>query len=71
VPVANETFGKEASDLLHELGRRIATVSDERRAAGYLQKRISAALPRGNAPCMFRTVADVATDSLNEIFSVE
>ena len=47
VPVAVETMGalgEEASDFLHDLGKRIERVTGERRATEYLLQRISVAI---------------------------
>ena len=73
VPIAVETlgaFGEEAADFLHELGRRIVTVTGERRSTEFLLQRLSVAIQRGNAACVMGTVADSAVDSLDDIFHI-
>ena len=59
VPVAIETlgaFGEEAQSFLHQLGRRISTLTGERRATEFLWQRLSVAIQRGNASCVLGTV---------------
>jgi len=59
VPVAVETLGalgEEASDFVHELGRRIATVTGEKRSTEFLLQRLSVAIQRGNASSVLGTV---------------
>jgi hypothetical protein len=70
VPVAVETMGalgEEASDFLHDLGKRIERVSGERRATEYLLQRISVAVQRGNAAAVLGTV-DNTVGNLDAIF---
>lgn len=70
IPVAVETMGAlgdEATDFFHQLGRRIATVTGERRAAEFLLQRISVAVQRGNAASVLGTV-DSAADKLDAVF---
>jgi len=60
VPVAVETlgaFGEETNDFIHELGRRIMTVTEERRATEFLIQRLSVAVQRGNAASVLGTVS--------------
>jgi len=67
VPVAVETLGalgEEAADFMHELGRRIETVTGERRSTEFLLQRLSVAIQRGNASCVLGTV-DSSTDCQN------
>src|SRR5208282_388095 len=67
VPVAVETFGalgEEAGDFIHKLGRRITTVTGERRATEFLLQRLSVAVQRGNAASVLGTV-DSTTDPHN------
>jgi hypothetical protein len=71
VPIAVETLGAlgdDASDFLHQLGRRIANVTGERRATEFLLQRLSVAIQRGNAASVLGTV-DSATDmNLDDVF---
>ena len=60
MPVAVETlgaFGEEADDFIHELERRITTVTGERRATEFLIQRLSVAVQRGNAASVLGTVS--------------
>ena len=41
---------------MQDLGRRIATVTGERRASEFLLQRLSVAIQRGNASCVLGTV---------------
>ena len=71
VLVAIETFGalgETAIDFLRDLGRRIAKVTGERRAAEFLLQRISCDIQRGNAACVLATAADNDSDNLDDIF---
>jgi hypothetical protein len=59
VPIAVETLGSigdDASDFFHQLGRRIAHVTGERRATEFLLQRLSIAIQRGNAASVLGTV---------------
>jgi len=59
VPVAVETLGalgEEADSFIHELGRRITTITGERRATEFLLQRLSVAIQRGNAASVMGTV---------------
>ena len=59
VQVAVETLGAlgvDATDFMHQLGRRIAAVTGERRAMDYLFQRLSVAIQRGNAAAVSATV---------------
>ena len=52
VPQAFETlgsWGKQASDFVSELGRRLTVVTGERRETSYLRQRLSIAIQRGNS----------------------
>jgi len=63
VPIAIETlgaFGQEAQDFMCELGRRITTVTGERRATEFLWQRLSVAIQRGNASSVLGTVETAA-----------
>jgi len=70
VPVAVETLGalgEEASDFVHELGRRIATVTGEKRSTEFLLQRLSVAIQRGNASSVLGTV-DSGSTNLDVIY---
>jgi len=70
VPVAIETlgaFGEEALNFIHKLGRRISTVTGERRATEFLWQRLSVAIQRGNASSVLGTV-DSSADNLDTVF---
>jgi hypothetical protein len=70
VPVAVETLGAlgaDATDFMLQLGRRIATVTGERRATEYLLQRLSVAIQRGNAAAVLGTV-DSSADKLDAVF---
>ena len=70
IPVAVETLGAlgdEAANFLHQLGRRIATVTGEQRATEFLLQRLSVAIQRGNAVAVMGTV-DLAADKLDAVF---
>ena len=59
VPIAVETLGSlgdEADNFIHDLGRRITTVTGERRATEFLLQRLSVAIQRGNAASVLGTV---------------
>ena len=54
-PVAVETlggFGQDTLDFLRELGSRISTVSDDKRATAFLRQRLAVAVQMGNAACI-------------------
>ena len=72
VPVAVETLGaigEEANEFLHELGRRIASVTGERRSTEFLLQRLSIAVQRGNASCVLGTVNSAADcQNLDDIY---
>jgi hypothetical protein len=58
VPVAIETsgvWGRQALDLVNEIGRRFAAVTHEQRSTAFLRQRISVAVQRGNAFCVLET----------------
>ena len=66
VPVGVETIGAlgdGAGELFHELGRRIAAVTGERRATEYLLQRLSVAIQRGNAASVLGTLGGESHDS--------
>jgi hypothetical protein len=55
IPVALETsgtWGKQAIELVNDIGRRIAEVTHEPRSTAFLRQRISVAIQRGNAFCV-------------------
>lgn len=57
-PFAVETtgvFGKEASDLVKDLGRRLFSTTGEPRSTSYLIQRIAVAIQRGNAASVIAT----------------
>jgi hypothetical protein len=57
-PVAIETsgtWGSEGWALVQELGRRIALAKKEPRSTMFLRQRISVAIQRGNAYCIYAT----------------
>ena len=59
VPVAIETsgvWGRQALDLVNEIGRRIAAVTHEPHSTAFLRQRISEAVQRGNAYCVLGTL---------------
>ena len=67
VLVAVEThggLGEEACHFMQELGRRITSVTGERRATEFLIQRLSVAIQRGNASCVLGTV-NLSTDYNN------
>ena len=49
------TWGEQASDLVREIGRRIAAVEHEPRSTVFLRQRISVAIQRDNAFCIMET----------------
>ncbi|KAF2890502.1 hypothetical protein ILUMI_15672 [Ignelater luminosus] len=64
-----ETFGpwsKEAQDLLHTIGTNLNQISDDSRSKQFLTQRISSAIQRGNAACVFETLP--FSTSMEEIF---
>ena len=59
VPIAVETLGslgEEADSFIHDLGRRITTVTGERRATEFLLQRLSVTIQSGNAASVLGTV---------------
>ena len=59
VPMAIETsgvWGRQALDLINEIGRRIAAVTHEPRSTAFLRQRISVAVQRGKAYCVRGTL---------------
>jgi len=57
----------DATDFVHQLGRRTAAVTGERWATDYLFQRLCVAIKRGNAAAVLGTV-DLAADKLNAVF---
>jgi len=60
VPVAIETsgaWGKQAIGLIKEIGRRIAAITYDNRATSFFRQRLSIAVQRGNATCVFGTLS--------------
>lgn len=58
VPVAIETsgvWGKQALELVKEIGRRIAAITFDKRSVSFLRQRLSIAIQRGNAYCVLGT----------------
>ena len=58
VPVAIETsgvWGKQALELVKEIGRRVAAITYDNRSASFLRQRLSVAIQRGNAYCVLGT----------------
>ena len=59
IPIAVETLGPlgdEACAFMHQLGRRIMSVTGERRATEFLLQRLSVAIQRGNTKCVLGTL---------------
>ena len=59
IPIAVETLGALGSDaaaFFKDLGARIKTVTQERRAFDFLMQRVSVAIQRGNAACILGTL---------------
>ena len=70
VPIAVETLGslgEEAVNFIHDLGRRITTVTGERRATEFLLQRLSVAVQRGNAASVLGTV-DCQSVNLDAVY---
>ena len=59
-------LGDEAVDFMRKLGRRVASVSGEKRATEFLLQRLSVAIQRGNAASVMGTVE--AKDFLDAVF---
>jgi hypothetical protein len=58
-PVAIETmgsWGKDARELVSELGGRLATLSGDSRSSAFLRQRLSIAIQRGNAAAIRGTM---------------
>ena len=58
VPIAIESHGsysKSATDFLSELGRRLSTITSDPRETSHLYQRLSIALQRFNAVCVYDT----------------
>ena len=69
IPIAVETLGAlgvDATAFFKDLGSRIKTVTQERRAYEFLMQRVSVAIQRGNAACILGTLPSNA--NLDEIF---
>ena len=65
VPVAIETsgvWGEQATELVKEIGRRIAASTHEPRSTTFLRQRLSVAVQRGNAYCVLGTLPTQYTD---------
>ncbi|KAF2885104.1 hypothetical protein ILUMI_21068 [Ignelater luminosus] len=59
LPESVETFGpwsKEAQDLVHTIGTNLNQISGDSRSKQFLTQRISLAIQRGNAACVFETL---------------
>ena len=70
-PVAVETLGglgPSTQSFLAELGRRIASVSGNKRAAEFLRQRIGIAVQAGNASCVKESFASPAPVPFREKF---
>jgi len=66
-----ETLGAlevDATDFMHQLGRRIAAVTGERWATDYLFQTLSVAIQRGKAAADSGTTVDLAADILDAVF---
>ncbi|KAF2904277.1 hypothetical protein ILUMI_01896 [Ignelater luminosus] len=64
-----ETFGpwsKEAQDLVHTIGTNLNQISGDSRSKRFLTQRISLAIQRGNAACVFEILP--SSTSMEEIF---
>jgi len=71
VPIAIETLGALGSDaavFFKDLGARVLAVTKERRAPEFLMQRISVAIQRGNAACIYGTLPSAS--DLDDIFHV-
>ena len=65
VSIAMESLGllgSKTTSLLSELGRRITAATSDVKETSYLYQRISAALQRFNAICMYNTFRDILYD---------
>jgi len=65
VPIAIETLGplnSKATAFLSELGRRTAITTLDPRETGFLFQRLSIALQRFNAVCVFDTFGGVRVE---------
>jgi hypothetical protein len=68
-PIAVETLGaigQEALTFFMDLGRRIATATDEPRSLQFLLQRLSVTIQRGNAACVLGTVQ--SSNGWDELF---
>ena len=71
VPIAVETMGalgEDAVDFVHKLGRRVASVSGQKRATEFLLQRLSVAVQRGNAASVLGTVEAKDRECLDAVF---
>ena len=62
VPIAFETLGplnKEGADLISQLGKRLSTITGDKREASFLRQRLSICLQRYNAVCFKGTFANL------------
>jgi hypothetical protein len=69
IPIAVESMGAVGEDgltFLKELGTRIMTVTKEPRSFEFLMQRVSVAIQRGNAACIFGTLPNAS--DLADIF---
>jgi hypothetical protein len=67
VPVAIETLGTWGAaglSFINEVGRKIASVSGDMRAASFLRQRLSLAVQRGNAASILGTLAATSDSEL-------
>ena len=65
VPIAIESLGplgSKATSFLFELGGRITATTSDVKETSYLHHRISVALQRFNAICIYNTIRDVLHD---------
>ena len=64
-----ETFGPWSEDslnLINTIGKKLNTVTGDRRSKNFLIQRISLAIQRGNAACIKSILP--SSNALNEIF---
>ena len=61
-------YGKEAQSFIHQIGRRIVSVTGERRATEFLWQRLSVAIQRGNASCVLEMVDSSEHRNLDNVF---
>jgi len=53
----SNAWGKQAIDLIKEIGRRIAAITYDNRATSFLRQRLPIAVQRGNATCVLGTLS--------------